>query len=214
MYLKASFPHARGGNLKFESINLWIPARKHTGITSVKFHSDKQKEIALTNTRIIRTAMNKKSLLAVDAGLRTGFALYQGDGRLCWYRSQHFGTMEKLRRVAYSLMNRIEDLGWVVVEGGGDIANLWIKNARKRKIRVKQVRAEVWRQRLLYLRERRTSVHARKYADGMARQIIRWSGIHRPTSLRHDTAEAILIGMWGVLEFGLVEKLPEELHRR
>jgi hypothetical protein len=158
--------------------------------------------------------MQKGSLFAVDAGLRTGFALYGNDGRLCWYRSQHFGSMDKLKRGVASYLNRLEDLGWLVVEGGGDIADLWITEARKRKIKVKQVRAEVWRQRLLYLRERRSSVHAKKHADGMALQIILWSGIQRPASLRHDTAEAILIGMWGVLEFSIVKSLPDELLRR
>jgi len=111
------------------------------------------------------------------------------------------------------MLNHIEDLQWLVIEGGGDIVDIWIKEAKKRGIKVKQVRAEVWRQRLLYLRERRSSVHAKKHADGMARQIILWSGIHRPTSLRHDTADAILIGMWGVLEFKIRKKLPDELHR-
>jgi hypothetical protein len=31
--------------------------------------------------------------------------------------------------------------------------------------------------------------------------------------LRHDTAEAILIGLWGVLEVGWLERLPDDLRR-
>jgi hypothetical protein len=41
--------------------------------------------------------------------------------------------------------------------------------------------------------------------------VIEWSGITRPTSLRHDAAEAILIGLWGVLEAGWLPALPPEL---
>jgi hypothetical protein len=36
------------------------------------------------------------SLLAMDLGLRTGLALYVQDGRLMWYRSQHYGTRARV----------------------------------------------------------------------------------------------------------------------
>jgi hypothetical protein len=157
--------------------------------------------------------MKKRSLLAVDAGLRTGFALYGDDGRLCWYRSQHFGSMEKFKHGVHAILTSIEDLHWLVVEGGGDIAEIWRKEAKKKEIVVKHVTAEAWRERLLLLRERRSGIHAKKYADGVARQIIHWSGIHRPVALRHDTAEAILIGLWGVLEVKILRELPEDLKR-
>jgi hypothetical protein len=41
--------------------------------------------------------------------------------------------------------------------------------------------------------------------------VIEWSGAARPTSLRHDAAEAILIGLWGLLEAGWMGRLPDEL---
>ena len=44
-----------------------------------------------------------------------------------------------------------------------------------------------------------------------ARAVIEWSGAKRPTSLRHDAAEAILIGLWGALELGWLAELPQEL---
>ena len=44
-----------------------------------------------------------------------------------------------------------------------------------------------------------------------ARRIIEWSGAPRPTSLRHDAAEAVLIGFWGVLEVGWLDAVPPEL---
>ncbi|MBC8076709.1 MAG: hypothetical protein H7Y32_11595, partial [Chloroflexales bacterium] len=46
-----------------------------------------------------------------------------------------------------------------------------------------------------------------------ARRVIAWAGAPRPTSLRHDAAEAILIGLWGALEVGWLPALPPELRR-
>ena len=43
-------------------------------------------------------------LLAVDLGLRTGFALYGRDGRLVSYRSQNLGSKARLKRAAGSLL--------------------------------------------------------------------------------------------------------------
>ena len=49
---------------------------------------------------------------------------------------------------------------------------------------------------------------AKDEADILARKMIAWSGLKRPTSLRHDAAEAILIGLWGVLELGWLDENP------
>ena len=34
-----------------------------------------------------------------------------------------------------------------------------------------------------------------------------------PTALRHDTAEAILLGLWAVVELGWLERIPPEVRR-
>ena len=39
------------------------------------------------------------------------------------------------------------------------------------------------------------------------------SGAARPTSLRHDTAESILIGMWGLLAVGWLDRLPPAIRK-
>ena len=153
------------------------------------------------------------SLLAVDLGLKTGLALYGQDGRLRWYRSQNFGTTTRLRRAVHGLLDDIPDLAWLVPEGGGDLLEIWEREAKRRRISVCRVSAEAWRQRLLYPREQRSGLQAKHKADELARQVIEWSGAPRPTSLRHDTAEAILVGLWGVLEVGWLEGLPAELKR-
>lgn len=148
------------------------------------------------------------TLLAVDLGLRAGFALYGDDGRLRWYRSQNFGALPRLRRAAHSMLHDLPDLQWLVVEGGGPVAESWQKAAEQQAIPVLQTSAEVWRQRFLYPRQQRTGVEAKHHADRLARAVIAWSGAPRPTSLRHDAAEAILIGLWGVLQVGWLTEVP------
>jgi hypothetical protein len=147
-------------------------------------------------------------LLAVDLGLRTGLALYGDDGRLRWYRSQHFGAASSLRRRVPALLDGVSHL---VVEGGGPLASAWADAAAARHIELRWVSAETWRRAFLYPREQRSGERAKRVADELARRVIAWSAARRPTALRHDTAEAILIGLWGVLELGWLTDLPPGL---
>jgi hypothetical protein len=147
-------------------------------------------------------------LLAVDLGLRTGLAAYAGDGRLRWYRSRHFGSASSLRRGVPSLLQGVSHL---VVEGGGALAGPWADAAAVRGIPVRWVSAETWRAAFLYPREQRGGDRAKRSADTLARRVIEWSTAPRPTSLRHDAAEAILIGLWAVLELGWLPSLPPGL---
>jgi len=154
------------------------------------------------------------TLLAVDLGLRTGLALYGRDGRLVWYRSQHFGTLGTLRRGVRGVLDARPDLGRLILEGGGPPAVIWEQEAGRRGLPVRRISAEQWRQVFLYPREQRTGPQAKRHAGVMARRVIAWSGARRPTSLRHDTAEAILLGLWGVIELGWLDALPQELRGR
>jgi len=150
-------------------------------------------------------------LLAIDAGLRAGVAVYSADGRLERYRSTNFGSPKRLRTAVYSVMNGLTGLERLVVEGGGTIADPWLREATRRGLPVTQVQAGVWRKVLLLPRDQRKGAAAKEQADELARRVITWSGAPRPTSLRHDAAEAILIGLWGVLDAGWLAKLPDEL---
>ncbi|MCB0082427.1 MAG: hypothetical protein KDE47_15915 [Caldilineaceae bacterium] len=147
-------------------------------------------------------------LLAVDMGVKTGLALYGNDGSLRWYRSQNFGNAARLRRGVKSILFELDDLSWVVIEGGGPLADIWQNEAQRRQIQTVQISAETWRQQLFYARDQRSSAAAKQKANQLARQVIDWSGARRPTSLRHDAAEAILIGLWGVVEIGWLAKVP------
>lgn len=154
------------------------------------------------------------SLLAVDLGVRTGLALFGRDGRLVWYRSQNYGTLARLRRGASAVLQGLPDLTWLVLEGGGDTAEAWEREARRRGIPLRKIGAEPWRELLLLPREQRHGAQAKRHAGALARRVIAWSAAARPTSLRHDAAEAILIGLWAVLELGWLPSLPPELARR
>jgi hypothetical protein len=147
-------------------------------------------------------------LLAVDLGLRTGLALYGSDARLVWYRSQHYGTRSSLRRGVHGLLDACPDVGHLVLEGGGPIADIWVREAQRRGLSVRRIAAEDWRGRFFLPKDQRGRDKSKLTADVLARRIIEWSGAPRPTSLRHDAAEAILIGLWGVLDVGWLERVP------
>lgn len=152
-------------------------------------------------------------LLAVDVGLRTGLALYGTDGRLLWYRSHHFARIGGLKRRAGSLLHELAPLSWLVLEGGGPAAEAWMHEAERRGVEAIQTQAPDWRACLLYRREQRSGEQAKTQAIALARRIIAWSGAPRPTSLRHDTAEAICVGLWGLLQVGVLDAIPSELGR-
>lgn len=153
------------------------------------------------------------NLLAIDLGLRTGLALFGEDGRLRWYRSTNFGTRTRLRRAIPAVLDQVYDLTWLVGEGDPKLFEPWEREARRRAAETRWISAETWRPDLLYAREQRGRSEAKEAADTLARRIIEWSGAPRPTSLRHDAAEAILIGLWGVLQVGWLPRLPMELRR-
>jgi len=148
------------------------------------------------------------SLLAVDLGVKTGLALFNGEGRMVWCRSHNFGTIQRLRRGVRRILGDISDLAILVLEGGGTIAEVWEREARRRSLTLYRITAEDWRTRLLYPREQRNGPGAKGHAGHMARRVIAWSERTQPATLRHDAAEAVLTGLWGVLEAGWMKELP------
>lgn len=155
----------------------------------------------------------EKQLLAVDAGLRIGLALFGADGRLKWYRSSNFGGLSRLKQGAYSILKELPERSVVVIEGGGQVADIWEREALRRGHELMRVSAETWRGVLMLPRHQRSGPEAKRRADTLARRVIKWSKAARPTSLRHDAAEAILVGLWAVHEKGWIDRLPEEMSR-
>ncbi|HLY08390.1 MAG TPA: hypothetical protein VKW04_03685 [Planctomycetota bacterium] len=135
-------------------------------------------------------------LLCIDLGLRCGWAAFDGTGRLRSYGSRHFGNRTSLRKAIPQILGQYPRLEKLVIEGGGDLFLPWEKEATRRGIPVQQVMGEVWREAILKPHQRRTGQAAKEASDDVARGVIERSGAKRPTSLRHDAAEAILVGVW------------------
>jgi hypothetical protein len=116
--------------------------------------------------------------------------------------------MTALKKALPRVMDEAPEVAWVVCEGDRHLAALWTRLARLRGAQVMWTSAEVWRPVLLEASARRDGARAKAAAERLARRVIEAIGERRPTSLRHDAAEAILIGLWGLLEIGWLEALP------
>lgn len=149
-----------------------------------------------------------RRLLAVDAGLRAGLALWDDTGTLHWYRSRNYGARARLKRAAWRAVGEAGPLDALVVEGGGPMADPWLRAADRRDVPARSVDAGAWRERLLLPRDRRSGGDAKDEAVRLARTVIEWAGAPRPTSLRHDAAEAVLVGLWALVDQGWLP-LPE-----
>ncbi|MGM0644992.1 MAG: hypothetical protein ACQESV_01140 [Thermodesulfobacteriota bacterium] len=150
-------------------------------------------------------------LLAVDLGLRMGWALFTPDGYLRRYGAHNFGSRKRLRTGCKWVLDHLHPPGCLFMEGGGSLARAWLNEAHRRGLSTRHVGAETWRADLLPERARHSADTAKQAADQTARRIIAWSGAKRPTTLRHDAAEAICLGMWGVLVLGWI---PEHTQRK
>lgn len=139
------------------------------------------------------------TLLAIDLGLRSGLALYRRDGCLLWYRSTNFASIGRLKQAIPGILDEIATLERVVLEGGGQLATVWQRECQRRAIPCQTLAAETWRRRLLTPRQQQGTVIAKQSAGELARQVIDLLALKRPTSLRHDAAEAVLVGLYALL---------------
>lgn len=144
-------------------------------------------------------------LLAVDVGLHTGLAFFDGSGILLWYRSHHLATPAKLKKMIAQQLRQPPTPTHIYLEGGGPLAEIWLREAGKRDLPVARIAAETWRRRLLRPRRQTNGKLAKKEAGVLARRVITACGGKQPTALRHDTAEAILIGYYALQELGWIE---------
>jgi hypothetical protein len=142
------------------------------------------------------------TLLAVDLGLRSGLALYRRDGRLLWYRSTNFGSVRRLKQALPGILDPLENLEFVILEGGGQLAEIWQRECARRALSCQTIAAETWRRQLLIPRQQQAAQQAKQSAGELARTVIDVLALKRPTSLRHDAAEAILVGLYALLRRG------------
>lgn len=151
----------------------------------------------------------QEHLLAVDVGLRTGLALFADNGRLLWYRSHHLPSGSSLKRFILHVLDTPPRPTRLILEGSGSLADSWIRAAERRKLPLRQIQAEEWRKTFLLPRQQHNAQLAKQNAIKIASRIIANLSDRQPTALRHDTAEAVLVGTFGLLELGWLEKLPE-----
>jgi len=166
-----------------------------------------------TNPPANTTHSPSPTLLAVDLGLRTGLAVFGSDGRLIRYRSTHFPNVGALKRALPRVLLEAPNLACLVCEGDRHLASVWANRLRPTTELV-WLAAHDWRPTLLTPSEQRDGPTAKDAADTKARATIIASGLSRPTSLRHDAAEAILIGVWGCLRLGWLTTPPWSLKHR
>ena len=135
-------------------------------------------------------------ILAIDLGLRTGFAFYRGESLLS-YRSTHFQNVAALKKSVWSILSSYDDLAVVIAEGDRHLAQIWEKAAQKQGIDFEVVSADIWRADLFSANERESGARAKEVAHTRALEIIEASGAANPVApLTSDVAEAIVIGYW------------------
>jgi hypothetical protein len=146
-----------------------------------------------------QTAFEEGRLLAIDLGLRTGLAVYGGDGLLIAYASRHFANRGALKRAAFQTMRQFTRLTHLVIEGGGDLSPMWAKEGERMGLECWTLGAEEWIASLFGAKQ----THSGRLKDAavdLCRQIIEESAAPRAKSIRHDAAEAILVGHFAVNE--------------
>ncbi len=149
-----------------------------------------------TNRRAPDAARDGR-ILAIDLGLKCGFAVFDGDGALLAYHSTRFPSTAMIKKAGWKVLMRWPNLERIVVEGDPEIAAIWHKLATKRGIAFEGVKPETWREALLKPSERKDGGSAKKAAGRIARKLIKASAAPSPKGrMTSDVCEAILIGLW------------------
>lgn len=144
------------------------------------------------------------TLLGVDLGLRTGLALYSDEGKLLFTRCRQLKSNRALKSAVHAWLKECDDLAFVFVEGDKRLGDIWQKEANKLRADTFRVAPETWRPHFFYPREMSDKHRAKEHAERYAALAIEKLAVQKPTSLRTDAAEAILIGLYGLKKVGWV----------
>ena len=129
-------------------------------------------------------------------GLRAGLAWFDGGGRLLRARSTHFATKSVLRRAIPGILREVPGLAGLVLEGGGELAEIWRKAAARHRLPVWLVTAEEWRKEVLLPSQQGNGQLAKRLCVRQAAAIARENGCSPVAELVSDVAEAIVFGRW------------------
>jgi hypothetical protein len=150
-------------------------------------------------------------LLAVDIGVRTGLARIGRTGQVLWSRSHNLGSVARLKRAVHGILAQETGLSWLVLEGGGRLAEIWEHAGRARGLEVVAVHAQQWREAMLLPRDCRSGRQAKAVARRLAHAELTRMGRPPRTPLGSDVAEAVLLGLWAVRHLGLVPRTEETM---
>lgn len=166
----------------------------------------------LTHENPLMDGDNLGYMMSVDLGVKTGIAVYSAEGRLQWFGSRNYGSINSLRNDLPRLLHSYAPLRVLVLEGGGVLENVWKREAQNRNIPVISFHAGHWRQLLFGSESLMHSNRAKMKAVDLARTVIALIGENRASLPIHHAAEAILTGLCFLYEEGKVE-LPIEIRR-
>lgn len=137
-------------------------------------------------------------LLSIDLGLRFGWSCFDQEASLIAYGSHHCGQANKLGSIAYNAIKVLPSNSVLLVEGNSELYRHWQKSAQRFQILNMQVYAEQWRHDCLSQKEQVDGKKAKVAAIRIARTLIKSQSGQGSYRLRHDAAEACLMGWWGL----------------
>ena len=158
----------------------------------------------------LQTHQDSPHLLAIDLGLRLGWSCFQSDAQLIAYGSHHCGQANKLNALSYKALKALPLGSHVIIEGNGRLLKYWTKNAAKFDLDLTIIHAERWRATCLSTATSHDGKLAKNAALKIAHQLIRNRAKQGAVTLRHDAAEACLIGWWGLHHLGWIS--DQEFH--
>ena len=141
-------------------------------------------------------------VLAIDVGMKAGLAWFTAEGELIRARSTRFATRTVLKKALPAIWTELPGITQVVLEGQGDIADIFRKSAERAALPVQQFSAEQWREDMLLPRQRRSGKQAKFNAETLAMQIARACGKPPKCAYDDDAAEAVLFGLWFLTRAG------------
>ncbi len=134
--------------------------------------------------------------------MKAGLAWFTAEGELIRARSTRFATRTVLKKALPAIWTELPGVTQVVLEGQGDIADIFRKSAERAALLVQQFSAEQWREDMLLPRQRRSGKQAKLNAEIIALQIARSCGKPPKCAYDDDAAEAILFGLWFLTRAG------------
>ena len=141
-------------------------------------------------------------LLAVDLGMKAGLAWFDSHGRLLRARATHFANRTLLRQALPGIWREFPNVTHVVLEGGGPLAEIWLKSATRMGLTTTQISAEQWRAEVFTPTQRRKGQSAKAAARARAAEIARRDGCLPCQEFPTDAAEAIVFGKWHAQKLG------------